>query len=614
MDAKDELGRRAIDIATPKYKHAMMERVYFYRRYELVDGPAEHVSATCIVRIAKDRLAHDMDVALKFIHMKDHFEREIQVRQKCVVSPKYVVNTITEYDGDADPVFSMEASKKDLYNYCLVMPAAERNLSAVLAHEHIAGRDWDKLRLISKQLVMAVGHLHGQGLVHGDIKPLNVVRIDGDYRLIDLDAAIPYREGLPVGVKYSSAYVPPEMLAIVSGEPVVRSYTLDESKRPITSSLSYELLPAHPSFDIWSLGVTLYHVFCGETLFNANDEGNIDLEQREILYHWTDEFKNKKLDKITDALAHNLLYRLLSKDSSKRPDIPHILVHPFLSNKNVSRLVGEEAEYDVFISYRVASDSHHAAHIYHELTKMGLRVWWDQTCLQPGVPWEEGFCDGLVNCRAFVPLLSRGAINHPTNDRLSFAALKPDTPYCDNVLLEYRLALELRAFYLIETIFPVMIGDSLTSDIDSNEYTHYFASGCHPEAPPVSVEAVEVKLREHLDRQGLGAPMTQGGTVKDVLGELTACQGGFVVGAGKTAFSGVLKSIESMVHHLKKNRSSGYARTRSREQSQRHLKTLSVSGSPSSHHNYKMTALARNNFILTDVESSSDEFSPCIRL
>ena len=48
---------------------------------------------------------------------------------------------------------------------------------------------------------------------------------------------------------------------------------------------------------------------------------------------------------------------------------------------SAARMIGEAADFDVFISYRVESDSDHAAFIYKMLTAAGVKVWWDRECL-----------------------------------------------------------------------------------------------------------------------------------------------------------------------------------------------------------------------------------------
>ena len=91
-----------------------------------------------------------------------------------------------------------------------------------------------------------------------------MMRMEGVYRLIDFDASVSYREKQYVGAKYSSAYCPPEMLEIVQIDDgsiiYVRTYKTDVCGVPIQSDLPYSLLQAHPSYDMWSLGVTLYQV------------------------------------------------------------------------------------------------------------------------------------------------------------------------------------------------------------------------------------------------------------------------------------------------------------------------------------------------------------------
>ena len=68
--------------------------------------------------------------------------------------------------------------------------------------------------------------------------------------------------------------------------------------------------------------------------------------------------------------------------------------------------------------------------------------------------WEQGFCEGLVSSRAFVPLLSRDAINHPDKTWQNFSKLTAKQSNCDNVFLDHRLAVELQGLGLIEKMFP----------------------------------------------------------------------------------------------------------------------------------------------------------------
>ena len=282
-------------------------------------------------------------------------------------------------------------------------------------------------------------------------------------------------------------------------------------------------------------------MYSGESLFFANDEGNLDEDQLRIVFDWTNEYKHKRLQKVKHPYARNLVSRLLMKDPSKRPDASRTLAYPFLSGKRAARMIGEEAEYDVFLSYRVSSDLHHCELMYEMLTEKGLRVWWDKKCLQSGVDWEEGFCEGLIKSRAFVALLSRTGLQN-------FESLT-ESSRCDNVLLEYRLALELLSFNLIVFVFPVMIGDSSGGSTDPRActYTNYYKPCCSPNCPDLVVKSVEEKLCEHLNNQGIGAPIISNRTVKDIYQSVIKHQGGFIQGTGEEAFSAIVVSVYSMV-------------------------------------------------------------------
>ncbi len=80
------------------------------------------------------------------------------------------------------------------------------------AHMHTQARH------IGEQLGAALEYMHANDLMHGDVKPLNIVRVDGFFKLIDLDAACSLKNGAKYAAKFSSAYLPPEMVVEVKSD------------------------------------------------------------------------------------------------------------------------------------------------------------------------------------------------------------------------------------------------------------------------------------------------------------------------------------------------------------------------------------------------------------
>jgi len=204
-------------------------------------------------------------------------------------------------------------------------------------------------------------------------------------------------------------------------------------------------------------------------------------------------------------------------------------------------MIGQDATFDVFISYRVKSDSEHALLVYEMLTAAGLKVWLDAKCLEKGVSWEAGFCNGLVSSRIFLPLMSKGG-------QADFASLTENQAWCDNVLLEYNLALELSKRGLIEYIFPVLIGDY--SVVPREEcYADYFRSNGRPDLSKsggVCVTAVIDKMTEHLDRLSLGSMLLPRLTVKEVMDRILICQGHFIKGEKGQAFAALVEAVKDI--------------------------------------------------------------------
>ena len=174
----------------------------------------------------------------------------------------------------------------------------------------------------------------------------------------------------------------------------------------------------------------------------------------------------------------------------------------------------------LFLSYRVNADARLVEKVYDKLKSQGVDVWWDKKCLEDGRPWEDSFADGLMGADVFVPFLSKTAL-------APFAALAPGSR-CDNVLLEYRLAAELKARGKLRAIFPVFVGEP-----DGDGFGDFFAGGGDPKAPDVQVSSVEDKVEEHLARNGWGASRQprEERTVKAVMDIIKRHQGVFLKGS-----------------------------------------------------------------------------------
>ena len=216
------------------------------------------------------------------------------------------------------------------------------------------------------------------------------------------------------------------------------------------------------------------------------------------------------------------LSQLLHADPARRPTMARVLQHPFLTGREALRLPGDAPAYDVFLSYRVASDAALAEARDNALRARGLRGFWDKRGLQDGRPWRDGFFDGLVRARAFVPVASRGALKAAA---WNWEALAADGAV-DNVLLEWRAALECFDRGLLEYIVPIFVGDARAPSFREP----YFAGGCAPTPAPVVVGAVEAELALQLDRAGLGSPYRGGMRANDVFSAVTAFQGKFLEG------------------------------------------------------------------------------------
>ena len=199
------------------------------------------------------------------------------------------------------------------YTFLLVLYLADRTLSTALTHDHIAGHDFFAVRKIAHDLALALDHLHNHQSenrrIHADVKPLNAVRVNSTWTLIDFDVSC--KLGQAFGAKVpSSGCCPPEMARVLL------------KAADGTAELSEYL--ASVAYDLWSYGVLLFHLITGRSLFHTNQDDSVSSTDLHELSTWSPVSLNKRL---TDAaqvhggevkLAISLLRKLLESDPERR--------------------------------------------------------------------------------------------------------------------------------------------------------------------------------------------------------------------------------------------------------------------------------------------------------
>ncbi|KAG1674224.1 hypothetical protein FOA52_013844 [Chlamydomonas sp. UWO 241] len=344
----DANGVTAMEVAVGGCRKAIREAIAFLGRYHL--GAPVHVSATCTVRLARDLRARfetlqlpDEDragaVALKLMHDEEAFLSEVQTRAGHNLDGKYVVGILRVYIApsandsggrraaqvllekcqgqgkghsvEGDVHVSFDAVKP--YRLCIMMPRGDRSLLDALQHELFTGTDWGRIRRIGEDVIKALGHMHLEGLVHCDVKPLNVMRIGETWRLIDLDVA--RKVGQPFGSKApSSGYCAPELakalLAAYDGGGdggSARAWGV-LTGGALSSALSGALsrMCASIAFDLWSFGALLFYISAACQLLPTDFEDNLGVDELKALASWT-------LVQRGLATGHDTLVDLLTK-------------------------------------------------------------------------------------------------------------------------------------------------------------------------------------------------------------------------------------------------------------------------------------------------------------
>ncbi|MGQ0764655.1 MAG: serine/threonine-protein kinase [Gemmatimonadota bacterium] len=230
---------RSTEVLRPEVRSALAHRYEFVR--ELGRG------GTAVVYLARD-LANDRDVAIKLIRSvaTDSNHRERFVREIGIVAAlrhPCIVQLLDSGEVDDVPYYVMPFLKGESLRQRI-----DRDAPLPLA---------DALG-ITGDVASALDHAHQRGIVHRDIKPLNIL-LDGDRALVaDFGIALALEHAVP---RLTSGHV-------VLGTPAYMS-----------PEQAGRLSEADHRSDIYSLACVVYEMLAGEAAFSGPNTMSVVAKQ-----------------------------------------------------------------------------------------------------------------------------------------------------------------------------------------------------------------------------------------------------------------------------------------------------------------------------------------------
>ncbi|KAG9399965.1 hypothetical protein AC1031_011431 [Aphanomyces cochlioides] len=406
--AKDRYGREIWYATDSQTREFFKDVLFFCARYEIFDGPAIHVSATSVVVYAYDHgiceqafdeqalngiLIPEQFIACnrtlgrqnvernakdsKYLRDTEKWSEEFKLWDKdkngemtkseflayCQQSfgggtKSRVEETVSVKLMPSPPLATLHESAQTLtlhgdiqmkdYPNVLVMAAADRSLEDIFLKE----RPTDNLiRGMLEEVATHLAEIHNRGLVHGDVKKLNVLRVHNhDLKFIDFDAATPI--GQPLGSKFSSgiclqletkedmashkAYWQGQIQDLQQWKKLKprEKYVVRSFRRENSGVLPYSLVNATPAIDMWSFGCMVYQMLSGVELLPTDVNQDVVTDRIKKAATWTNEKLKARVEaNISDEQGQDLVLQLLVRDPEKRMSAKDALNHPYFTSR-----------------------------------------------------------------------------------------------------------------------------------------------------------------------------------------------------------------------------------------------------------------------------------------
>ena len=237
--------------------------------------------------------------ALKFIKTKD--------KPKILNEAKREISILKNLDHpNIEKIYEYYEKENENINIVMELVDGKELFDKLISIKHFTE---EETAIIMYQIISSIKYCHDNGIIHRDIKAENIIIKDEQHlfvKLIDFGSCeILTKTKLTSTTKIGTpSYIAPEIL---NGE-------------------EYDY-----SCDIWSLGVLMYYLLCGNKPFTGNTEEDIykAIKAADL------KFKDKIWDNITDD-AKNLIKSMLVKNKKKRININQVLNSEWII-KNINK-------------------------------------------------------------------------------------------------------------------------------------------------------------------------------------------------------------------------------------------------------------------------------------
>lgn len=197
----------------------------------------------------------------------------------------------------------------------ILLEKGDSDLARVLSRKH-GSLDPIQIRFYWKEMLQAVNEIHGQGIIHLDLKPANFIQVEGRLKIIDFGISTSVQQDMTSVIKEHQLgtlnYMSPESLQGCH----------ENNQDPSSNKPQFKV---RTKSDVWSLSCILHSLVYGRTPF----------QHITVPFAKINAIINPHLLQFPDLKDNHLLDVFKSCfvcDPVKRPSIEELLAHPYLTS------------------------------------------------------------------------------------------------------------------------------------------------------------------------------------------------------------------------------------------------------------------------------------------